>query len=75
MTFDPNSNDAMFATVLNRLDNQDGTLKEILSEVRKTNGRVTKLETENAITRGKVALVSGIVSAAIGIVGWFLTKG
>lgn len=70
MTYDPNSSDAMFSRLMNRLDTQDDTLKQILSEVRKTNGRVTKLETEGAVTRGKVAAVSALVSAAVGFVGW-----
>jgi hypothetical protein len=74
MTYDPNSTDAMFSRVLNRLDTQDDTLKQILAEVKKTNGRVTKIETENAITKGKVAAVSALVSGVVAIIGWVWTN-
>lgn len=74
MTYDPNSNDAMFSRVMQRLDQQDDTLKQILEQVKKTNGRVTTLETEGAVTKGKVAMVSALVSAAVGFAGWLWTN-
>lgn len=70
MSYDANSSDAMFSRVMNRLDTQDDTLKQILAEVRKTNGRVTRLETNEAVAKGKVAVVSALVSAVVGFAGW-----
>jgi hypothetical protein len=40
--------------------------------VRKTNGRVTALETWRAVLRGKLALLSAGISGAVGIIGWLL---
>jgi len=74
MDYNPNSPDALFSRVMNRLDNQDQTLAQILAEVRKTNGRVTKLETAEAVTKGKVAMVSALVSAMVGFAGWLWTN-
>jgi len=73
MPFDPNSNDAVFAKLINRLDNQDTVLAQILAEVKKTNGRVNRLEQNEAVTKGKVAVVSAVISAAVGLAGWLLT--
>jgi hypothetical protein len=73
MSYDPHSSDAMFSRVMTRLDKQDETLTQILAEVKKTNGRVTRLETENAVTKGKVAAVSALVSAVVGFAGWLLS--
>jgi hypothetical protein len=63
----------MFSKVMNRLDTQDSTLQQILQEVKRTNGRVTRLETEGAVTKGKIAAVSGLVSAVIGFIGWLIS--
>ena len=74
MSYDPQSSDAMFSRVMQRLDNQDTTLDKILLEVRKTNGRVTSLETTRAVTRGQIALISLLVSGAFAFVSWVFTK-
>lgn len=42
--FDPNSSNAMFATILTELQNQNGVLSEIKDQTTRTNGRVTALE-------------------------------
>jgi hypothetical protein len=41
--------DAEIAVILRRLDDQDRTLGRIEGKVDKTNGRVTKLETDRAV--------------------------
>ena len=73
MPYDPLSTDAMFGKVMTRLDQQDTTLNAILTEVKKTNGRVTKLETENAVTNGKIAVISSLVVGAAASAGWAFT--
>ena len=73
MSYDPQSSDAMFSRVMQRLEDQDHTLSQILIEVRKTNGRVTSLETTRAVTKGQIALISVLVSAAFAFVSWVFT--
>lgn len=70
--FDPRSGDAMFATILERLSQQDGKLEAIHADVRKTNGRVTALETWRAVVKGKLALISAGVSGVVGFVAWLI---
>lgn len=70
MDYNPNSTDALFSRVMNRLDQQDDTLRQILEQCKKTNGRVSQLEQNEAVAKGKLALVSALVSAAVGFVGW-----
>lgn len=73
MTYDSNSQDALFSRILTRLDQQDNTLATILAEVRKTNGRVTKIETERAVERGKLAVIAALISGAVGVAGWAIS--
>jgi flagellar capping protein FliD len=49
--FHSHSPDAMFATILERLNNQDGVLQEIKAQCQKTNGRTTA--TEQAVAQLK----------------------
>ena len=70
--------------ILHRLDQLEQTLKEIHSEVRRTNGRVTELEkdaaraegiveareTQNMTTRNVVAYVAS--GGILGILAWFV---
>ena len=70
MSYDPNSTDAMFSRIENRLSTQDAALAEILREVRKTNGRVTALEQQNEVNRAKVSTVAAVVSFGVGLAGW-----
>ena len=73
MSYDPNSTDAMFSRVLQRLDTQDATLSAILAEVRRTNGRVSSLEEWRLTTKVKVATVSALVSAGVGGMVWVVS--
>jgi len=74
MPYDPNSTDSMLSRVMQRLDTQDDTLKQILEQVKKTNGRVTAIETREEVARGKIAVISAFVSAIVGAIGWLLTS-
>jgi len=58
MSYDPESQDAMFARILERMDSQDRLLEEIKIQVYKTNGRVTALEQEKWFQRGVVAVIT-----------------
>lgn len=70
--FNPNSHDAMFATVLARMDEQDRKLDSILAHVEKTNGRVTSLELWRAVTKTKLGMISAGVSAGVAFVAWII---
>lgn len=75
MKFDPTSVDHMFGVVVTRLDQQDKTLCEILAEVRKTNGRVTSLEQSRAVGKAQIAIISSVISVAVGFLGWAIALG
>lgn len=72
--FNPNSPDAMFATILERMSAQDDKLGEILRHVEKTNGRVTKLEHWRTTIKAKLGLASGAVSAVVAALAWCAEK-
>lgn len=72
--FNPMSHDAMFATVLTRLDAQDVKLDQILRHAEKTNGRVTALEHWKDLLRAKAGLISAGVSTAIAFAGWLISR-
>jgi hypothetical protein len=59
-------------------DAQSKTLEEVKTEVKKTNGRVTALETVNAERRGSGRVLIGIYSLSatllIGYLGWVGVK-
>ena len=64
--FNPHSYDATFATILQRLDEQDKNLKllpEVLEQVKKTNGRVTALEARNKY----LMYIGSILLAVLGL--------
>ena len=76
--FNPNSTDAVFSRILQRLSDQDVerkkmsddvmvVLQEIRAEVRKTNGRVTRLEHWQTMINARVATIAFLVSALIPI--------
>jgi hypothetical protein len=77
---DLNSPSAMFATVLAELKairsetaaRFDGQATTIKAEAIKTNGRVRALETWRAVLKGKLAVVSAGVSAAVAFVAWLI---
>lgn len=55
-----------------RMDQQDATLKEILVQVKMTNGRVTELETKDATREGIEAAASTVKDWHIKLVGGWL---
>jgi len=59
--FNPKSNDAVFATILARLESQDKSLAKILEQTTLTNGRVTKLEAYKFKATGYVAGCVGVI--------------
>lgn len=79
--FNPHSQDAMFATVLARLDEQDRKLAEILDHARETKGqmttvegRITGLEQWREIVKSKVAVVSGAISTGVAFFAWLVNR-
>lgn len=62
--YNPNSSDSKFSEVLTRLNAQDAMLSAIFREQRKTNGRVTKLET----FRAAMLVLGGIGMTLLGAV-------
>lgn len=83
MSYDPNSQDAMFSRILQRLDQQDKGAQEyresiksdlayIRTAVDKTNGRVNGLERWKDVVTAKTALIASIVSGGVGVAGWLI---
>ena len=81
--YEPNSWNAMFSSVLSRLDNQDVTsgiyraeVKEALTEIKALlllqNGRVKKLESWRDAVTAKVAVIAMVASALVSFVGWLI---
>jgi len=74
-TFNPNSSDAMFAKVLQRLDTQDETLQRIeqntSSGLGSLGNRVGALERERWYQRG---ITAAIATVCIGIWEWITRK-
>ena len=70
--FNPNSIDAQLARILVRLENQDTTLGEILTQTKATNGRVTKLEGDRKYLLGLSAGVAGAIATVWQVVTAFL---
>ena len=82
--FNPNSADAVFSRILQRLDQQDALaekrnteqtqfLKEIKEQCVKTNGRVTSLEKWKAVVTAKVTTVSALVSSTVAVIAWAIS--
>ena len=75
--FDPASNDSMFATILARLDAITQTLEEnrcAQSECQdRFNSRITSLENEANLTRGKIIGASAVSGAVSGLIAWLGT--
>jgi hypothetical protein len=68
--YNPHSPNAMFATILTRLEMQDKNLEKILNHAEKTNGRVSSLEHWRTTMKAKLAVVAAGVSAAVAGVAW-----
>ena len=66
MTFDPNSNDAMFAQILAKLDEQKSLLDDIKESLEKAEHRITLLEHWREELKGKVAIVASVTSLVMG---------
>ncbi len=77
--------DAMFATLIaesksnhaalmTRLDGQDSELKEIKAGVKKTNGRVDKLEDESKARKVRYATLFSVASAAGAAIVWLAER-
>lgn len=70
-SFDPNSPNAMFATILARIDglkNEVGDFRKEASESReKTDGRLKTLEAEASYRKGTMAIIAIICSFFISI--------
>ena len=62
MTYDPNSDNAMFSRILTELKDLRGDVGEIKAQVYKTNGRVTNLEHDKWMQRGVVVTISVVAS-------------
>lgn len=79
MDFNPNSSDAIFATILERLGKQDVVLARIDIQTTKTNGRVTAIETsratEKAVSKRTIAIVAGVASTIGTAIGWIAESG
>jgi uncharacterized protein (DUF2225 family) len=68
--FDPHSNSAMFATLLEKLENIKQTVDETKIEVKKTNGRVSTLENWKATSQAKAGVIAAVVTTVISIMIW-----
>jgi hypothetical protein len=60
--YDPNSTDAMFSRILQRLDTISATTERTEEQAKMTNGRVTALENEKWRQRGLVSGIAGCVT-------------
>ena len=85
MSYDANSNDAMFSRIIAKLEEQDraaassrteliGVLREVRDEVKKTNGRVTSLEKWRTVVNAKVTTIAAAVSVAASLAAWIVER-
>jgi hypothetical protein len=83
--YDPQSQNAMFSRIIQRLDQQDrdsvihrtevtGILTEIRTETRKTNGRVTVIEQWINTTKAKIALMVLLGSTFVSVAAWVFER-
>lgn len=63
MTFDPNSDNAMFSRILTELKEMRYDVQDIKEQVYKTNGRVTSLEHDKWTQRGIVLAITVVASS------------
>jgi hypothetical protein len=69
MSFDPNSDNAMFSRILTELKELKCDVQEIKEQVYKTNGRVTSLEHDKWTQRGIVLAIAVVASS---LWEWFI---
>jgi hypothetical protein len=75
MQYDPNSTDALFSRILQRMDQQDVVLLRIEQGQLSTNLKVGKLEGWRTELRAKVAIMAGLISFAVAaIVQWWVNR-
>ena len=68
MTFDPHSNDAMFAKVLAKLDEQTVTLNEVRENFRLIENELSGLKSWKDNFEGRMTIIAALVSLAGGLV-------
>jgi hypothetical protein len=84
--FDPHSVNAMFATLLERMNQSEkdrttfrleikSELGAIKEQVLKTNGRVTRLEEFKQSVTVRVATITAVVGGIGGIISWSVSLG
>jgi|688.fasta_scaffold70176_2 hypothetical protein len=67
MSFDPHSNDAMFAKVLAKLDEHGVVLKEIREAGQQTEREIETLKSWRDNFQGRITVIAALVSIASGI--------
>lgn len=75
MDVNPQSTDAWFARLDQRLTSQDVTLERIEKQVKVTNGRVSALEQWRASLKAKKGTIIGAIIAVATVIGWFIESG
>jgi hypothetical protein len=68
MSFDPNSNDALFAKVLAKLDEQSAMLTEVRENSRVIESEIAGLKSWRDTFQGKITILATLVSIAGGLV-------
>jgi hypothetical protein len=78
MAYDPNSPDAMFAKILQKLEQQNehayqthNEYLEIFSELRKD---IIDLKTWKSNMEGRSAMIALLISASTGVITWLVTR-
>lgn len=67
MSYDPQSNDAMFSRVLAKLDEINDKADRIEAQAIKTNGRVTALERWRDVVNTRAVMIAGAVSSGVSV--------
>lgn len=73
--FNPRSTDAMFATILLRLDQQDQVLKNIQAIQTENRKDIDDLKGVYETTKSKISGAVAIISLVVGIAGWGISQG
>ena len=68
--YEPNSSNAMFATILNELKVLNEKTDRIEAQTVRTNGRVSGIERWRDVVTAKTAGIALAVSAIVGIIEW-----
>lgn len=73
--FNPRSTDAMFATILLRMDQQDAVLKEIRSAQKSDRADIDELKGVYETSKSRLAGAVAVISFIVGIAGWGISQG